>query len=371
MELTDTGLVVLLALLAVAVFVLIVAGLPRRGRPSARMAVRAVEVVALNVFVVALAGAALNDQYLFYSSWSDLFGARADSVRVHQGGTTPDAASARVAGPGLTGVGVPAVLPPLPHPGSRLQTYTVAARRTNAGGEVWVYLPAGYDPRSNRTYPVIVALAAFPSGPQRLQHLDVLGTVDTLTAQHRLAPSIVVVPRVDTPSSLDTECLDAAPGGPQTDTWLSHDLPAWTTRHFHVRPTRLAWAALGYSDGGWCAASVTMRHPDVFGAAIVLMGYFRPDFSATYDSPSSATERARDLVALARTAPPPVSMWVLTSREDSLSYPSSAKLLSVARPPLDVTGTVLAHGAHGDEVSARYVLAALSWLAQTLPGFRG
>ena len=41
--------------------------------------------------------------------------------------------------------------------------------------------------------------------------------------------SIVVVPRVDTPSSLDTECLDAAPGGPQTDTWLSHDLPAWTT----------------------------------------------------------------------------------------------------------------------------------------------
>lgn len=371
MELTDTSLVVLLALLAVAVFALIVAGLPRRGRPWVRVAVRAVQVVALNVFVVALAGAALNDQYLFYSSWGDLFGARSDSVRVHQGGTTPDVASARVAGPGLSRVGAPAVLPRLPHPGSRLQTYTVADRRTNAEGQVYVHLPVGYDPRSSRAYPVIVGMYALPGGPQGFLHLNVLSTVDTLTAQHRLAPSIVVVPRIDTPPSLDAECLDGGRGEPQTDTWLSRDLPAWTARHFHVQRTRLGWATLGYSNGGWCAASVTMRHPDVFGAAIVLMGYFRPDFSAAYDPLSSAAERGYDLVTLARTAPPPVSMWVLTSREDSLSYPSTSKLLSVARPPLDVTGTVLAHGGHGDALSAPYVPAALSWLAQTLPGFRG
>lgn len=371
MELTDTSLVVLLGLLVATVFALIVAGLPRRGGPVVRGTVRAVEAVALNVLVVALAGAALNDQYVFYSSWDDLFGSRSPSVQVHHGGTTPDVAAARVAGPGLQGVGTPPVLPALPRPASRLQTYDVVDGRSNAAGEVFVHLPVGYDPRSSRTYPVILGLPSYPDGPQELLHLDVLGTVDTLTAQHRLAPSIVVVPRIDTPETLDTECVNGAPGKPQTDTWLARDLPTWTAQHFRVEHSRLAWATLGYSHGAWCAASVTMRHPDVFGAAVVLMGYFRPDFSAAYDPMSSAAERGYDLISLARTAPPPVSMWVLTSREDTLSYPTSSKLLSVARPPLDVTGAVLAHGSHRDALGTTYVPAALSWLAQTLPGFRG
>jgi hypothetical protein len=73
---------------------------------------------------------------------------------------------------------------------------------------------------------------------------------------------------------------------------------------------------------------------------------------------------------MAHTAPPPVAMWVLTSREDPLSYPTTSKFLSVARPPLDVTGTVLAHGGHRDSVFTPYVPASLAWLAQTLPGFR-
>lgn len=194
--------------------------------------------------------------------------------------------------------------------------------------------------------------------------------MDALTAEHRLAPSIVVVPRIDTPASLDTECVNGGPGQPQTDTWLARDIPAWTAHHFRVTLTRTSWATLGYSYGGWCAASLSMRHPDVFGAAVVLLGYFRPDFSAAYDPLTTATQRGYDLVTMAHTAPPPVAMWVLTSREDPLSYPTTSKFLSVARSPLDVTGTVLAHGGHRDSVFTPYVPAALAWLAQTMPGFR-
>ncbi|MEW1955486.1 alpha/beta hydrolase-fold protein [Terrabacter sp. NPDC080008] len=371
MELTDTSLVVLLALLAVAAFGLIVAGSPRRGGPVVRGVVRALQVVALNVFVLALAGAALNDQYLFYSSWSDLFGARADTVRVHQGGKPPGGAAAHVQGPGLPVVGSPLVLPPLPHPGTRLQVFTVSDSRSRTRSEVYVQLPVGYNPRSGRLYPVIVGLPALPSGPQGFLRLGVLSTVDRLTAQHRLSPSIVVVPTIDTATAPDTECVDGAPTEPQTDSWLARGLPAWTAQHFRVQRSRLGWTTLGYSSGGWCAASVAMRHPDVYGAAVVLAGYFRPDFSAAYDPRSSAAQRGYDLVALARTAPPPVSMWVLTSREDSLSYPTTSALLSAARPPLDVTGTVLARGGHHDALVTPYVPVALSWLAQTLPGFRG
>jgi S-formylglutathione hydrolase FrmB len=250
-----------------------------------------------------------------------------------------------------------------------MQSYPVVGARSNAQGQVLVYLPVGYDPASSRTYPVIVGLHGFPGGPRSFVRLNFLDTVDTLTAQHRIAPSIVVIPLIDTPASLDTECVNGALGQPQTDTWLSQDVPAWVVRHFHVQKARTSWATVGYSYGAWCAVSLSMRHPDVFAASIVLLGYFRPDFSTAYDPLTRATYGSYDLITLARKSPPPVSMWVLTSREDPLSYATTSKFLSVARSPLNVSATVLAHGGHRNAVFAPYVSTAIAWLGQTLPGF--
>ncbi|MCU1536531.1 MAG: hypothetical protein JWP82_882, partial [Humibacillus sp.] len=72
MELTDPGVLFVLGALALVVFVLVVIGRPRWGNGAVRAGTRAVQVVVLNLVVVALCGAALNDQYLFYSSWGDL-----------------------------------------------------------------------------------------------------------------------------------------------------------------------------------------------------------------------------------------------------------------------------------------------------------
>lgn len=370
MGLTGWVLLVVLGLIAVVLFALLVAGVPRSGSGVVRGASRAAQVLVLNVVVVLICGAALNDQYLFYSSWSDLLGSRSDQVRAHHGGSVHDVVSARVEG-SLSHVVTPADLPALPQPGARLQTYTVLGQRSDASGQVLVDLPPGYDPRSSRTYPVIVGLHGFPGGPKSFAHLTFLRTIDQLTAEHRLAPSIVVMPRIDTPPSLDTECVNGPPGEPQTDTWLSRDIPTWTLQHFRARNDRTSWATMGYSYGAWCAASLTMRHPGVFGGAIVLLGYFRPDFSSAYHPllPRSKGP-GYDLVAIAKEAPPPVAMWVLTSREDSLSYPTTAKFLSVARRPLSVSATVLAHGGHRVAVFEAYIESSLSWLGQTLPGFR-
>jgi S-formylglutathione hydrolase FrmB len=369
-ELTDPGVIVVLVLVALTLFALVVVGWPRWGGRVAHGAVRGVQVVLLNVVVVALAGAALNDQYLFYSSWSDLLGSRSTEVQLHHGGGAREVVEAKVVGPGLARATGPTSYR-LPQPGSRLQTYVVTDPRTGMSGQVLVYLPAGYDPASSRTYPVIEGLHGFPGSPQSFSRLDFLTTADALVAQHRLAPSLVVIPRIDTPASLDTECVNGARGLPQTDTWLARDLPAWVVTHLHARRDRTSWAVMGYSYGGWCAASLSMRHPDVFGAAIVLQGYFRPDFSASYDPLTPRGTEAYDLVRLARTSPPPVALWVLTSRQDPLSYPSTSKFLSVAKPPLDVAATVLASGGHRDTVWEPYVGRAMAWLGQTLPGFRG
>lgn len=371
MELTDTSLLVVLGLVATAIFAILVVGWPHWRGQLARGASRAAQVVVLNLVVVALCGAALNDQYLFYSSWGDLLGSRSGSVQLHHGGSNHDVVAARVTGLGFTGIASPATLPPLPNPGVRLQSYTVDDRRIGVNGQVLVYLPAGYGPRSAKEYPVIIGLHGFPSSPKRFASLPFDPTIDTLTTKRTMAPTIVVIPRIDTPADLDTECVDGTQGQPQIDTWLSHDLPAWTAQHFHVQRKRTSWALVGYSYGAWCAASVGMRHSDVFAAIITMEGYFRPDFTLGYDPLTGRTLRGYDLVTIAGKHPPPIAMWVLTSREDGLSYPTTSKFLSVARRPLTVTAVVLKHGGHRDSVWEPYVPESLTWLTQTLPGFRG
>ncbi len=238
----------------------------------------------------------------------------------------------------------PTPCPPLPQPGSRLQTYTVIDTRSHSGGQVLVAPPRRLRPARGPRYPVVIGLHGFPGVAGQLRPPQ-------LPQQHRRAHRGAQ----DGPDDR-RDAADRHPGrsrhrvrqrwpGPAADRHLAlHDLPAWTVAHFRVSTARTSWATVGYSYGAWCAASLTMRHPDVFGAAVSLQGYFRPDFGVSYDPLSASALRGYDLVALAGAKPPPVALWVLTSREDPLSFPTTSKFLSVARPPLDVTAVVLAHG---------------------------
>ena len=338
-----------------------------------RRGVRACQVLLLNVVVVALAGAALNDQYLFYSSWGDLFGSRSSSVQTHQGGTVPEVVAAPVHGPGLGGAVTPGVLPGLPQPSSRLQTYTVVAARSNAKAQVYVYLrPATTRARRGPTRSSSACTASprsrrASSGSTSSAPIDLLtaaaphGALDRRRPAHRH-------PGEPRHRVRQRRC----PGSRRPTRGSRTTSPRGPCSHFRVERKRTSWATLGYSYGAWCAASLTMRHPDVFGAAVVLLGYFRPDFSAAYD-PLTTRDGLRDydLVALARNAPPPVAMWVLTSREDPLSYPTTSKFLSVARPPARRhRHRPRARRPPRLDVFTPYVPNALTWLAQTLPGFR-
>jgi pimeloyl-ACP methyl ester carboxylesterase len=369
MGLTGNGPVILFAVVAVILFVLIVLGLPRWGGPVGRGTVRGVQVLVLNVMVIALSFVLLNDQYVFYSSWSDLLGTRSGQAIEQHGGAARGAVTTKVKGPGLNLAGGNADYR-LPQPGRRLQTYSVRDATSGASAQVLVHLPVGYDPASSRTYPVIVGLHGYPSSPRGFARQNFLSSIDQLTAEHRLAASIVVIPTVDVPAGIDTECLNGPPGRPQTETWLAREIPDWVVHHLRVRVQRTSWATFGYSYGGWCAAMLTMRHPDVFGGAIVLSGYFRPDFGTGYDPYRHSQLRPFDLAGLARTAPPPVVIWVFASRQDGLAYPSTQRFLASARRPLAVTATIVPVGGHRESVYQPYVPAALRWLGQSLPGFR-
>lgn len=374
MSLGGRGLPILLMFLTLGLFIAIVLG-PRRARSRAAGGfVRGVQTLALNLVVLTLAAVLLNNSFDFYLSWSDLFGLRSPVVATKTGGQASAAVNARVRRPpALAGAGIGAgELPALPAPGQRLQEFQVTGARSGVTGTVLVYLPAGYDAAAQTHHPVIVALHGSPGSPSSWMGPMGYGqNVDAAVAGRHLAAPVVVMPQVNFPEAGDTECVNGPPGSPQVDTWLSVDIPQWITSHFRVSGERDGWAVTGYSEGGWCAAFIGMHHPDVYGASIVYGGYFRVSFEKSYVPLGAATRTSLpyDLVQLAAKQPPPLAMWVMSSKGDGLSYPSTAKFLKAARAPLSVTSYIDRQGGHRFSLWVDATPPSLAWLGATLPGF--
>jgi len=190
-------------------------------------------------------------------------------------------------------------------------------------------------------------------------------------AARAMRPALIVSPQVEFPAGADTECINGPPGTPQVETWLAQDVPTWVTHTFRVATDRGSWAAIGLSAGGWCAAMTTMLHPAQYAAAIVMGGYFRPEFGAAYHPfPVGSPRAARyDLVALAKRAPPPIALWVESSHSDPVSYSSTADLLKTARSPTAVTATILQHAGHRISLWQGLLPGSLTWLGSNITGF--
>jgi len=379
MSLTGPLFLGAIALCTVVAFVVLILWWPMlAGHSPGRIAARAGLLLTVNVLVLLTAATQLNAQFLFYADWTDLRGAFSGVPTVTQlsRGTAAASATKRK----VTGTAAKAVqqLPPLPlgqvSP-SGVITYTVKGPRSGITGTVVVQLPPGYtDPgKSSLEYPVIEAFQGYP-GDSRLwiDGMNLGGVSAQQAAAKRMRPVLVVAPQVEFPAGVDTECVNGTAGTPQVETWLAQDVPDFVTHTFRVKTDRGSWAAIGLSAGGWCAAMVAMLHPAQYSAAIVMGGYFRPEFGPYYNPyPASGRLATRyDLIALTRRNPPPVAIWLETSHADPVSYSSSAAFLKATRPPLAVDATVLQHAGHRISLWQGLLPASLTWLGANVPGFK-
>ena len=336
---------------------------------------RAGALALVNLLVLLTAAAQLNASYLFFASWADLHGAMTGQLAqtsLHRGGVERKAPEIPV-----VGHAAPVALdpPPLERPvgSSRLVKYTVHGAISGLTGTVLVHLPPGYRSVGQERYPVLEAFHGYPSAPHSwIKNFHIQRFTDQLTRAHQLRPTLIVMPRVEFPSGVDTEGVNGPPGLPQVETWLTRDVPDWVGQHFRVVPNRDAWATIGDSSGGYIAAMATIHHPAQYSAAIVLGGYFRPDFSPFYQpfTPHSARGHYYELARTVAHHPPPVSLWMETSHADVLSYSSSAQFLRATREPTAVHAVVLQNAGHRDPVWVALEPAALRWLGRNVAGFR-
>ncbi len=375
MGLTSTTFLVLLAAVTMAFFLATVMLMPRLVSGPVRLVGRVCLLLLLNALVLLLAAVLLNNQYGFYASWSDLLGSGTlHGTTSSRGGSVRATLRHPVAGPGFAQFARPAGgLPPMPQAEGRSQTYQVTGSRSHLSGQIRVYLPVSYlsPAASRRTYPVIIGLHGYPTQPVLWfsgMHVD--QHVDAAVAGRAMSEAIVVLPQSNIPLASDTECVDGRSGQPQMETWLARDVPQWILEHFRVRPDRRSWAVAGYSAGGWCAAMIALRHPDLFGAGIVLSGYFRPDFTDAYRPyrPGDPGWERYDLVELAHRAPPPLALWIQTG-EPSRFDRVLKEFLAAVRAPTSVTLLDQPNAGHRIDVWSSDLPAALAWLGAGMPGF--
>jgi hypothetical protein len=371
-----------MVLATVAAFAALVFVLPRfsAGRPQAVLA-RASMLLVLNMLVLLTSGVALNDEYGFFADWTDLrgalFGGQA-AVTTHAG-ADPQVALRPALGSTSTAVAraAPSAAPALPIVAigsDHVLRFTVTGPASGLTGSILVTLPSGYLSPANRfrRYPVLETFPGYPGTPSEwTDYMNLGGLLATAAQQRTIGPVIIVSPSTEFPPGVDTECVDGTGRYPRVETWLTQDVPRWVMRNFRASLERTSWATIGLSVGGWCAAMATMLHPDQYAAGIVMGGYFAPDFPRGYQPypRNSALAYRYNLVALAEHRPPPVALWLETSHSDGLSYPSSARLLSVARSPLSLDVLALTHAGHRMSLWISELPMVIRWLGRSIPGF--
>lgn len=145
----------------------------------------------------------------------------------------------------------------------------------NAGGateEVAVYLPPGYDVSGTQRYPTgyeaSQLFSLWNSG------IHVQAALDALIVGGSIPAGIYVFVHTWGGPYDDSECANSADSQEWMDTFLSVTVPAWIDSHYRTIATAAARSVFGMSEGGYCAAMLALRHPDVFGSELSFSGYY-------------------------------------------------------------------------------------------------
>ncbi len=168
------------------------------------------------------------------------------------------------------------------------------------------YLPPGYESESDRRYPVIWVLASYGSWGERQFNLDpfdenIIQRMDRLVHDGQAQPAILAFPDCFTRYG-GNQYMNSTAVGAYED-YLTEELIPLLDSELRTLPDRDHRGVMGHSSGGYGAIMLSMRHPDLFGAAASHSGdmffeyTYRDDFPATirtladFESPADFVEQ--------------------------------------------------------------------------------
>lgn len=137
--------------------------------------------------------------------------------------------------------------------------------------DVYIRLPADYD-AANRRYPTVYVTPSPYSAWVQGARLPTV--VDSLTSNGTLPPMIYVFAAPLGGPHADTECIDSQDGTEQWDTFMSATLVQYVDAHYATMADPAARTIMGSSQGAYCAATLLLRHPDVWHQEVSFVGYY-------------------------------------------------------------------------------------------------
>lgn len=148
----------------------------------------------------------------------------------------------------------------------RLDTITVFDSGYRRSRRVWVYTPAGYDPRASTAFPLIVAF----DGAEYQDTMPLPLILDTLRATGK-APAFVAVLIDDAEGAVRIADLGNAS---KMIAFLARQLMPYVRARWHVTVDPQRVIVTGSSAGGLAAAFVAIQRPDLFGNVLSQSGAF-------------------------------------------------------------------------------------------------
>ena len=190
-------------------------------------------------------------------------------------------------------------------------------------GYVWV--PPSYLRDPGTRLPVVMMLAGVPGDPSNMARAaGALSIADSYAAAHGGVAPILVFPDHNGGFFRDTECVDGPRGN--AETYLTVDVPRVVAAAVPGAASA-PWAIVGYSEGGTCAVTLSLRHPGLFRAFVDIAGDPAPNAArgphadaltiARLYGHDRAAWRRHDPARLLRERPPrDLAAWFVAGRGD-------------------------------------------------------
>lgn len=157
----------------------------------------------------------------------------------------------------------------------------------------YIYLPPTYAAAPGTRFPVLYLLHGHPGhAPNWFVAGHAAQIEDALIATHRVRPLIMVAPDGNGTLYPTSQWANSYTHLQQMEDSVAGDLVHWIDAHYRTLADPADRLIAGNSEGGFGAVNIALHHPDVFGAAISLGGYFEAIGNVFGVGPAAAAFRA-------------------------------------------------------------------------------
>jgi hypothetical protein len=315
-------------------------------------------IILCQVLAMASVGLAVNRSNGFFESWNDLFGSGSNySAAAVMNSQLPKLSRAEISHAKKLGNGAVMV------------SDVITGKTSGISNLVYLYIPKTlkkelqvHSQVKADNFRVVEFLTGFPSQPiMWFKVMKIDQELARYNASHRKRQIIGIFPQVNVAGNEDLECMNLPNGKPKTETWLAEDMHSYLEKRVGAVDTH--WSIMGLSTGGWCAAMLSVKHPELFEKAASIAGYYRPALPLT--DPIALQNWAKTHYGLAQfeaMLPQKLNFYLVASLGDKYSIKETRKFLALNHPNLKIKYREIPSGGHNPHVWIPSIKPALDWL---------